>query len=373
MSTTIREVKHVLDNLAPPELAEPWDNVGLQLGDPDANVECIAVALDVTTEVIEEALTQGVQLLISHHPLIFKPVTSLTTGTFVGRAAVRLLSAGCGVLVAHTNLDNAPKGLGRFLCDRLGLTDLRPPAVPSLNTYKLAVFTPTEALDAVREAMARAGAGIIGNYSHCSFELRGTGTYVPLEGASPYAGQIGRLERAEEVRLEMVVPEHHLASVLRAMEEAHPYEEVAYDVYRLHTKTQPASAMWAGSLPKPVSCRVFSEEVCARLEVAAVRLAGAGDKIVRRVAVVAGSGASAIADAFRSGAEVLVTGDLKHHDFLAAREAGLAVIDAGHAGTEKWAVPLLCGYLNECLQGRIRALAVAGEVPFVEVRSPSEP
>jgi len=332
--TKVADVERVMEEWAPKALAEPGDPVGLLIGEAEQEVERILLALDVTDAVIAEAAERGCQLIVAHHPLPFKPLSQIRTDEPIGRKVAALLREGIGLYVAHTNFDNAPQGGGQVLAQRLGLEEVRPFAPASWGgDVKVVVFTPSEAVEGVLQAMAAAGAGVIGNYSHCSFRAPGKGTFLPLEGAHPYLGRRGYLEEAEEWRLEMVVPRHRLPAVLRAMKEAHPYEEVAFDVYPLENRITPMGAGRVGRI-RPLSLLAFVERVKEALEVPSVRLVGEVEREVEWVAVLGGSGGSFVEAAAQAGAQVFVTGDLKHHEALQALDWGLAVVDAGHEGTE---------------------------------------
>lgn len=369
MSVTVREVLQTTEQIAPPELAEDWDNVGLLVGDPDEVVERAMVALDPTRAVVEEAMQQVCYLLITHHPAIFQPLRHVRADDPTERVIVGLLKQRMHHIAAHTNFDNAPGGMGDALAAALKLENVEVLAPSQRETlYKVAVFVPVEAVDVVRDAMAAAGAGIIGNYSHCSFRSLGTGTFRPLEGASPYIGAVGQLEQAEEFRLEMLVGQRQLSATLDAMLKAHPYEEVAYDVYRLENKGKSLGAGRIGQLSQAVSLREFAQFVGRQLGVEHVRTVGNLERRVQRVALCGGSGAFLLSAAHQAGADVLVTGDIKHHDALKAQALGLAVVDPTHAATEQIFVPTVAEHLRRNLGDRLQVLTSKIAVsPFREV------
>ncbi|HIE51827.1 MAG TPA: Nif3-like dinuclear metal center hexameric protein [Armatimonadetes bacterium] len=344
----VREVVEWLNRLAPPELAEDWDNVGLLVGDPTAPVSKVLVTLDITEAVLAEAVEHRCELVLAHHPLIFRPLRRVRADDPTGRLVRFAVRHDLHVLVAHTNLDRAPLGTSEALAQRLNLQEVRvlSPATQA-GDYKLVVFVPPEAVDQVLQAMSEAGAGRIGAYSHCTFRTPGTGTYRPLPGAQPYAGTVGQLEQAEEYRLETVVPRLALGRVVAAMKEAHPYEEVAYDVYRLENCATPVGTGRLGRLVKPQPLEDFAAEVKERLKATSCRLVGDPQRPIRTVAVVGGSGASFLDAAERAKADVLVTGDVRHHDAWHARALGLAVIDPGHYATERPMVSFLAARLRE--------------------------
>lgn len=345
---TVQQIAAWMERLAPVSLAEDWDSVGLQVGDRGARVTRVLTALTLTPDVVAQAASAQAQLIVAHHPLIFRPLSSIHPHTRVGSIVTQLIKRDIALYVAHTNLDAAPGGVNDGLAARLELSQTeplvgkRPP-----RRFKLVTFVPVGHEEAVRDALAQAGAGVIGNYTHCAFVSAGFGSFKPLEGASPYLGQVGRVERVEEVRLEMVVPQAQVPQAVAALKEAHPYEEVAYDLYPLEEGEAQAGIGRVGHLPRPMSARELAELVKERLRIRSVRLCGAPVDRVERVAVVGGSGGSFVTEAKRQGADALITGDVDYHDADEARHAGLLIIDAGHFGTEKHVPYDLKAYLSE--------------------------
>lgn len=353
MPRTCQEIMAVLEDLAPPALAEAGDRVGLQFGRPELAVERVLVCLDVTPAVLAEAERLGAQMLVCHHPPIWQPLTSLREDRPAQALAAALVRQGLAVYVLHTNWDKAPGGVSACLARALGLEQVEALREAEQEPYyKLVTFVPAGYEDAVREALAAAGAGIIGAYSHCSFQIPGTGTFKPLEGASPFLGTVGQLEKVGELRLEMILPRERLGRALRALRQAHPYEEVAYDVYPLANRQAGAGLGAVGDLPGAgVRLADFVERVKAALGVSQVRFVGDPERPVRRVAVCGGSGGDLVALARRRRAEVLVTGDVKYHQALEAQALDLAVIDAGHGATERVSLPYLAAHLQKSLPG----------------------
>ncbi len=337
-----------LEEWAPKFLAQEGDRTGLLIGSRSGVIEKVLVALEVTEEVVNEAVDVGVQLIVSHHPLFRDPLSSLPFDTFPTSLIARLVQAGIHLYVAHTNLDAAPGGVSDVLARRLGLAELElllPTRIEKL--YKVVVFVPQGYEDAVREAMCSRGAGWIGNYSECTFQTEGTGTFRPLPGSDPFLGRVGELEKAREFRLETIVPEEKLPRVLEAMLQAHPYEEVAYDVYPLWNQGRCYGFGRVGKLPEPIPLDRFAGEVKRLLGLKVVRVIGDPGRIVKKVALCGGSGMSLLARALKAGADVYLTGDVRHHEALEAKAHGIAVVDAGHHGTEWVVVPVLAGYLRE--------------------------
>lgn len=356
-------VIRLMEEIAPKALAMEGDPIGLQLGAADKPVANVLVALDVTEEVAEEAIRLRADLIIAHHPVIFRPLKHLRTDLPAGKLYAKLLKHGIAVYVAHTNLDAADGGVNDVLAGALGLQDAAPFAeLANEELVKLAVFVPKSHHEPVMRALFAAGAGWIGNYSHCSFNVEGTGTFLPQEGADPYVGHVGNLERAEEIRLETVLPRRLQNRVVQAMLKAHPYEEVAYDLYPLEVKGKARGLGRVGRLPEPASLKELAERVKAAYRVPAVRLVGDPDREIRKAAVLGGAGRRYVQDAMRAGADVLITGDIDHHTAVDALMAGFALIDAGHH-VEALLKPAIAERLNAMLkQAGYDTVAIASEV-----------
>lgn len=336
-----------MDEWAKPSLALEGDPVGLQIGRPDKPVSRVLAALEVTPEVAEEAVEEKADLIVCHHAVLYRPAKRLREDEPEGRILAALIRAGIAVYNAHTNLDTVPGGVNDVLAERLGLQDVEVLAPTSEERmFKLAVFVPASHHRRVLDAVCEAGGGWIGNYSHCTFNIPGKGTFLPREGAQPFVGRVGALEEVEEIRLETVVPEDRLEAVIAAMLAAHPYEEVAYDVYPLKRPVRVQGIGRIGVLPEPVALEPFARRVREVLKAPGVRFCGDPERKVARVAVLGGSGMGWARDARIRGADVLVTGDVKHHDALDALASGLALVDAGHYATEKWVVPAVARYLS---------------------------
>ncbi|WP_067922943.1 Nif3-like dinuclear metal center hexameric protein [Alicyclobacillus shizuokensis] len=333
---TAADVVRVMESWAPPRLALQGDPVGLQLGRLDKPVRTVWLALDASLPVIREVAAQGADMLITHHELFYRPLPRLDTTTVKGRTIAEALAHDITIYAAHTNLDIAEGGVNDVLADKLGLTDVE--VLDRLHEdklKKLVVFVPASHHEQVLQAVCAAGAGHIGKYSHCTFNTPGEGTFLPLPGTHPYLGQVGQLERAAEVRLETVVPESRVESVVRAMLDAHPYEEVAYDVYPLEITNKAYGIGRIGNLEQPVPLRTFADCVREELGLEHIRFGGDGDKLVQRIAVLGGSGGRWAASALAKGADVLVTSDCDHHTVADAGLDGLAIIDATHAALER--------------------------------------
>lgn len=368
-TATIGNIAGYIEELAPLAWAETWDNVGLQVGDPSRPADRVLVALELTGAVVEEAIAGQANLVVVHHPAIFRPLKALRFDTTGGRRLERLIQAGIGLYAAHTNLDQAKGGTNDTLAAAAGLAEHEVLLTIGEERYlKLVVFVPRGHEDAVRDALARAGAGHIGNYSHCTFQAPGTGTFLPLEGTNPFLGEQGKLEYADELRLETIVPESMARKAVEAMVGAHPYEEVAYDLYPLANPGRQRGHGRIGRLSEPVILGALVERMKQQLGIPALRTVGGLDRQISTVAVGAGSGGMLISHAARRGADVLITGDIDHHEAHDAADAGLAIIDVGHWASEKIIVGPLAAYLRERLSrdglGTEVMEAQAGSDPF---------
>jgi len=328
----------VVDRLAPFDLAEPWDHVGLQVGSPGDKVRGVLVALEVDDATLDEAARQKCDLLLVHHPLIFDALERLSDDSEAGRLALRAARDGVAVIVAHTNLDKAHGGIADLIAELLGLEAAAPLAPAAADALKLVGFVPADDADLVRKAVFAAGAGVIGEYEHCSWAVEGQGTFFGREGAEPTLGRAGHDEAVSELRLEVVFPRRLKRRVTGAYVVAHPYEEPAYDIYPVENEVATLGLGRLGVLPAAQPLAAFAADVAAVLRLPSLRYSGDGARAVKRVAVLPGSGAEAIARGVAQVADVLVTGDVKYHEARAAQAQGLALVDAPHGVTEQEAV-----------------------------------
>ena len=339
--TTVGDIRSILDTAYPPALAESWDAVGLICGDPADEVHKVAFALDCTQAVAEEAVRLGTQMLVVHHPLLMRGVTSVAADTPKGKVIHTLIRGGVALFAAHTNADSARPGVNDRLAELVGIAPGRP-ILPKTGggVDKWGVHVPPADVDTVKKALFDAGAGEIGNYRDCAFDIEGTGQFTPVEGADPTDGEIGQTYRAAEVRVEFVAPARLRRPLIDALRAAHPYEEPAFDILEMADTTDTADALGLGrigELPEPMTLREFTQQVADALPVTewGVRAAGDPDAVVQKVAVSSGSGDSFL-DAVRGlGVDVYVTSDLRHHpvdEYL--RAGGPPVIDTAHWASE---------------------------------------
>jgi len=344
-----RMIFKLVEEYCPQGLAEEWDNCGLQVGDPEKAAGRVLLALDMDEAVLQEAGEKGAGLVITHHPLLLKGIRQIREDRPPGRLLAGIIRAGITVYAAHTNLDSAAGGVSAVLAEKLDLENVRVLRPSGEKLLKLVVFVPPDHAGPVREALARAGAGWIGNYSECTFMTGGTGTFRPLEGASPFIGRVGDLEKVDEIRLETILPAGLAGPVVKAMLAAHPYEEVAYDLYPLENSPQKTGIGRVGRLKAALPLPEFARGVRGSLGLQAVRCGGPEDRKISTVAVCGGSGADLWKAALAAGAEALVTGDIGYHAARDMLSAGMCFVDAGHYGTERVILEPLAGHLrNRC-------------------------
>lgn len=353
---SIQQVIDQLQDIAPLSLAEPWDNVGLLLGDPASPVQRIMTCLTVTNSVVEEAIAQSVNLIVSHHPVLFKPVQRIHTETEEGRLLWRLATKGIGIYSPHTAYDNSRGGINDQLAELLQLTEVNPLVPRSASpSFKVVVFVPASDLNRVSDALFEAGAGIIGNYERCSFRVQGTGTFCGNDKSKPILGQAGKFEEVPEYRLEVVCPAANLNAAIQAIHRSHSYEEPAFDIYPLHSVESSTSTVIGtgrlGMLAAPLSSQALADLVSTRLGQPVVLTGQSNRRDINRVAIVCGAGGSLLHEAIKCKADAFLTGEIRFHDELAAQSAGVTVIAAGHYATERPGVEKLTQLLSGALPG----------------------
>ncbi|TFV60531.1 Nif3-like dinuclear metal center hexameric protein [Mycobacterium sp. PS03-16] len=337
MSVRLSEVIDVLDDAYPPALAENWDSVGLVCGDPDEPVESVTVAVDATADVVAEVPERG--LLLAHHPLLLRGVDTVAASTPKGALVHSLIRGGRALFTAHTNADSAAPGVSDALADALGLRveQVLSPVSTDDDLDKWVVYVPSGDADALREAVFAAGGGHIGDYSHCSWSVAGTGQFLPHEGASPAIGSVGSVERVAEDRVEIIAPARLRRDILTAVRTAHPYEEPAFDIFSIAPIPGDVGIGRIGSLPAPEPLSAFIARVNSALPATTwgVRAAGDPAAMVSRVAVCGGAGDSLLGTVARAGVQAYVTADLRHHpadEHL--RASPVALVDVAHWASE---------------------------------------
>lgn len=350
MAVKCSEIIKVIEKVAPRNLAESWDNVGLQIGSYHKKVENVLLTLDVTETVVAEAVKKNADMIIAHHPFIFGGLKSVCTDELKGRIVAELIKNDISLYVAHTNLDKAELGLSDYVAQALGIDDRQVlEASDADQLYKIVVYVPVEDTEKITEVMGEAGAGFIGNYSHCTYRSIGSGTFKPLEGTTPSIGEVGKIETVKEDRVETIIDGKMIKSLIQQLKKVHPYEEMAYDLYPLENgKLLNQNGLGKiGYLKEAMTPEFFIDHVKKSLKLEHIRAAGKVPNKIKKIALCTGSGSEFIGLAKVKKADVYITGDLKYHEAQRATENNLWVIDAGHFGTEKMVVNLLEKLLKE--------------------------
>ncbi|WP_297766443.1 Nif3-like dinuclear metal center hexameric protein [uncultured Muriicola sp.] len=342
----VQEVADILEELAPLANAEDFDNVGLLVGDPKAQVTGILVTLDTLENVVEEAIAKKYNLIVSFHPILFKGLKKITGKNYVERVVVKAIQHGINIYSMHTALDNVAQGVNGRICEVLGILDPRILIPKTDSLQKLTTYVPKAALEKVKRALFEAGGGSIGNYSHCSFTLEGTGSFRPESGAQPTMGKLGETHFEEEIQVHMTFPRSVKNQLLKALFKSHPYEEVAYEITTLDNEQQHLGMGMIGSLTAPMEELAFFEYLKKCMQVPCIRHSGLLNKPIQKVAVLGGSGAFAISAAKAQGADVFITADVKYHQFFEA-ENKMIIADIGHYESEQYTKNLLVDYLTK--------------------------
>jgi dinuclear metal center YbgI/SA1388 family protein len=342
----VKDVVAKLEVLAPKSLQESYDNAGLLVGNPNMEITGVTVSLDCTEAVIDDAIAANCNLIVSHHPILFKALKSLTGKNYVERTVIKAIENGIALYAIHTNLDNVSAGVNNKIAERLGLENCRILAPKTGLLRKLVVFCPEKDADKVKESLFSAGAGHIGNYDKCSFNSMGIGTFRAGIGANPVVGEIGELRHENEVKIEVILPDYLQGKVINAMKLAHPYEEVAYDLFVLANEHQEIGSGLIGKLPQPMSESEFLSFLKDKMNTGCIRHTPFIGKMVNTVALCGGSGSFLLSNALASGADVYVSGDFKYHEFFDA-EGRLMIADIGHYESEQFTMHLLHDFLTE--------------------------
>lgn len=345
----IRSVINAIEEFAPRALQESYDNAGMQAGDAAKDCTGVLLTLDVSERTVDEAAERGCNLIISHHPLLFKGIKSITPETEAGRILLGAIGRGIAVYSAHTNLDNARFGVSARMARKLGLSGVQTLQPQRGGLVKLAVFVPEQAAEAVREAIADAGAGAIGDYDRCSYTMHGTGNFRAKDGANPFAGKIGEIHSEPEVRIEAIARKWQIGKILEAALAAHPYEEPAYDIIPLDNADAYAGSGAVGDIA-PVRAEDLLKRLKSTFGCPSVRYCGNPDTIIRRVALCGGSGAFLTADAVRAKAGIYITGDVKYHDFTDFT-GQIMIADIGHYESEQCTKEIFMEIIRRTMPG----------------------
>lgn len=332
----ISDITKYLEDVAHLSFQESYDNAGLIVGNYNTQVTGMLITLDVTEKIIEEAISNNLNLIIAHHPIVFGGLKKFNGNNYVERTVIKAIKNDIAIYAAHTNLDSVIyNGVNSKICEKIGLknTKILSPSKGKLN--KVVVFVPHKNVNEVRTAMFNAGAGNIGNYDSCSFNLDGKGTFKAGEGSTPYVGEINELHTEPETRIETIVPTHLLGKIISAMQNAHPYEEVAYDVYELKNEWDQVGAGMVGELEKPIEANDFLKSIKSIFKCESIRHTELINKTIIKVAVCGGSGSFLLKDAIKAKADIFITGDFKYHQFFDA-EGHIIIADIGHFESEQF-------------------------------------
>lgn len=363
----VKDVAEKIEDLVPLRLAQDWDNVGLLIGDSNKNVKNILLTIDITKDVLAEAQKLKTDLIVSYHPVIWDGLKEITSD---GPSSVvyDLIASKISVYSIHTALDVAVGGVNDGLAEIVGIKDGEPIGdfVANLagENYKLVVFVPIEAAAKVSNAIFAAGAGAIGNYSNCGFSSEGVGTFLPRKGATPAKGKKGKLEKVAEVRFETIVPAESLDKVVEAMRDAHPYEEPAFDCLRLYNTPSKFGLGRMGELEKPQQLNKIIEKIKKRTGAKAIGIVGKEKRSIKTVAVCAGSCGKIINSVIAAKCDLYVTGELKHHQALAAQEANLTVLCLSHTVSERFILKKFTKQLQKQLKNMIIKISKKDTDPF---------
>ncbi|WMJ74317.1 Nif3-like dinuclear metal center hexameric protein [Cytophagaceae bacterium ABcell3] len=344
--TKISEVVNYLESIAPTALQESYDNSGLLTGNSSTEVKNILITLDTTEDVIKEAIANNCNLIISHHPIIFKGLKKLTGSNYVERTIIEAIKNDIAIYAVHTNLDNVHNGVNRKICEKIELKNLKILSPKKGTLKKLVVFIPESDKDIVLSAVYNAGAGNIGNYSECSYQLQGTGTFRPNDQANPTIGAANTKEQVKEVRAEVIYPAWKENGILQALKEAHPYEEPAYDLVALeNTDFYNGSGMY-GELENPLPPQAFLKYLKEKMQLSCIRHTQLPEKPVKKVAVCGGSGSFLLKNAIKQKADVYITSDFKYHEFFDA-ENKIIIADIGHYESEVFTKELIKEFMSK--------------------------
>ena len=344
--TKIKDVITVLEKLAPLAWQESYDNAGLQTGNPNDEVKGVLITLDCTPEVVDEAIQKNCNLIVAHHPVIFKPLKRLTGSNHVEQTIIKAIQHNIAIYASHTNLDSVIGGVNTKIAQKLGLQNVSILSNKTDSLLKLVTFVPQENTEAVLAAMHEAGAGQIGEYKNCSFQTTGEGRFLPTGEANPTIGEIGKPEKVKEDRIEVILPAYLQNRVLEALFKAHPYEEVAYDVYALKNANQEVGAGMIGEIPIAQAYPDFLEELKQNMGLSTVKHTVHGPGMIKRVAICGGSGSFLLNDARRQLADVFITGDMKYHEYFMA-EGHMHICDIGHYESEVFTKEIFYDLISE--------------------------
>jgi len=344
--TIIADVARFFNELAPKSYQESYDNSGLITGNPSWEVKGTLVTLDCTEEVVAEAIATGCNLIVAHHPILFRPIKKLTGSNYVERTIISAIKNDIAIYAIHTNLDNVLHGVNKMIAEKLGLTNLKILQPKKETLSKLVTFSPQSHTKKILGALHQAGAGQIGEYKNCSFTIEGTGAFSPSEKSKPFSGKPGGDEKVKEDRIEVILPRHLEKRVLKALMGTHPYEEVAYYLTEITNENQEAGAGMVGELPNEMDAIEFIRKVKTEMKSGCVRYTSLCHSKIKRVAVCGGAGSFLVSTAKQAGAQAFISSDFKYHEFFDA-ENQIILADIGHYESEQYTKDLLVNVLKE--------------------------
>jgi len=349
----INEVINYLEAIAPPNLQEDYDNSGLLVGNKDKKVNGILICLDSTEQIIDEAIEKGCNLVIAHHPIVFSGLKKFTASNYIEKTIIKAIKNDINIYAFHTNLDNLINGVNSKLANLLELQNIRILKPKENQLVKISVFVPINNADNIRNAMFNAGAGNIGNYSNCSFNNEGQGSFMANKDSKPYVGVAEKLHFEKEVKIEVIVPVHLKNIVIKQMIESHPYEEVAYDIYSLENIHSKIGAGIIGELDNEISSKNFLLQIKERLNISSIRHTKLCKDNIKTVALCGGSGSFLLKNAIKQNADIFISADFKYHDFFDANNK-IIIADIGHFESEKLTIDLI----DELLKKKFTKFAI---------------
>ena len=338
----VKDVTKYLEKIAPLHLQESYDNSGLQVGDYKSEVKGILVSLDVTLEVIDDAINQQCNLIVAHHPIIFGEIKNVTKSSLTGSIVFKAIKNNINIYVIHTNLDNVTNGVNSKIAEVIGLKRKKI-LLPKQNLLKLVVFVPESHSEKVSQALFSSGAGNIGNYKNCIFSSTGEGSFLPTSGSNPYKGKEGTIERIKEEKLEVIFSDYLLSDIIQSMNSAHPYEEVAYDIFKLQNNSNVGSGI-IGELEKQIDELEFLNLIKKKFHAAVIRHTKLINKPIKKIAICGGSGSFLLKNAMIENADIFITSDYKYHQFFEA-ENRILIADIGHYESEQFTIDLISEFL----------------------------
>jgi len=331
----LSQITDVIEKFAPLPLQESYDNAGLIIGNKNMDINAALICLDSTEEVLDEAIANGSNLIIAHHPIIFTGIKKLNGKNYVERVIIKAIKNDIAIYAAHTNLDNVQQGVNAKICEKLGLIETKILSPIKNNLKKLVTYSPTKDAENIRQALFTAGAGVIGNYGECSFNSPGFGTFKAGDSTNPHVGKIGEQHTEEEVRIETIFPAHLLSNIIKSLTEAHPYEEVAFDIFPIENINPTIGSGMIGKLKTPTNEMTFLNSLKSIMNTKAIRHTKPLDKKIETIAVCGGAGSFLLKEAINQNADIFITGDFKYHEFFDAEDK-IVIADIGHYESEQF-------------------------------------